>query len=48
MTKHKLSVVEKAGGDVASFEKELGMAEQAIEEAKSEQGLIGKMIEWKP
>jgi NADH dehydrogenase (ubiquinone) 1 alpha subcomplex subunit 5 len=46
--KHKLAVVEKAGGDVKAAEAELGMAELAIEEAKTEQGLIGKMIEWKP
>ncbi|KAK1925586.1 ETC complex I subunit conserved region-domain-containing protein [Papiliotrema laurentii] len=48
LMKHKLAVVEKAGGDVKAAEAELGMAELAIEEAKTEQGLIGKMIEWKP
>jgi len=50
LTKHKLSIVEKAGGDVKSVEQELGegLVEQAIAAAKTEQGLIGKMIEWKP
>ena len=49
LTKHKLSVLEKAGGDVSAVEAELGiLAEQAIVEAKDEQGLVGKMIEWKP
>jgi len=49
LTKHKLSVLEKAGGDVPAVEAELGiLAEQAIVEAKDEQGLVGKMIEWKP
>lgn len=41
-------MVQKAGEDVSVVEEELGMVEQAIEEIKSEQLLIGKMIEWKP
>ena len=50
MTKHKLSIIEKAGGDVKVAENELGegLAEQAILAAKTEQNLIGKMLEWKP
>ena len=47
-TKHKLSILEKSGGDVKAVEAELGMAELAIQQANEEQGLIGKMIEWKP
>lgn len=47
MTKHKLSIVEKAGTDVKAAENELGMAEQAIVDAKDEAGLVSKMIEWK-
>ena len=49
LTKHKLSVVDGASGDVKKVEKELGeMVEQSIESAKDETMLVGKMIEWKP
>ncbi|ORY23375.1 ETC complex I subunit conserved region-domain-containing protein [Naematelia encephala] len=48
LTKHKLSVVEKAGDDVQAIESEFGqIVEVSLEEGKSEQGLIGKMVEWK-
>lgn len=48
LTKHRLAVVERAGEDVSAVEKELGtMVEVAIEEAKCEKELVGKMGEWK-
>jgi len=48
LTKHRLQTVETSGEDVAKFESSLGsMAEVILEEAKAEQMLIGKMIEWK-
>ncbi|EIW72367.1 NADH dehydrogenase (ubiquinone) 1 alpha subcomplex 5 [Tremella mesenterica] len=47
VTEHNLNIVEKAKGDVASVERELGMVEKLIEAAKEEQNLAGKMLEWK-
>lgn len=48
ITKHRLSLVESAGGDIGVAEKGLGgMVETSLEEAKSEQALAGKMVEWK-
>jgi len=51
ITKHRLQIVEKAqqgGDDVKAVEEGLGgMVESIIEEAKAEQGLVGKIIEWK-
>lgn len=48
LTKHRLEVVERAGDDVASIERDLGhMVEIAIEEAKVEKHLVGQMSEWK-
>jgi NADH dehydrogenase (ubiquinone) 1 alpha subcomplex subunit 5 len=48
LTQHRLQTVESSGEDVAKFESSLGsMAEVILEEAKAEQMLIGKMIEWK-
>ena len=48
ITRHRLSVVEKANGDISAVEKELGaMVEQTLVEAKDEEKLTGKMIEWK-
>lgn len=47
ITKHRLQLVEKAGEDVKAVEGELGMVEGILEEAKAEQALVGKMLEWK-
>ncbi|WWC58852.1 uncharacterized protein I303_101397 [Kwoniella dejecticola CBS 10117] len=48
LTKHRLSVVEQASQDVTKVETELGkIIEETLEEAKTEQGLAAKMIEWK-
>lgn len=48
ITKHRLSIVQKANGDITAVEKELGaMVEQTLTEAKDEEKLTGKMIEWK-
>ncbi|ORX37452.1 ETC complex I subunit conserved region-domain-containing protein [Kockovaella imperatae] len=48
-TKHKMSIIDKANGDVKAVEKELGeMAEQSIQVAKDELKLAAKMLEWKP
>lgn len=48
LTKHRLSLVESAGGDVIAAEKGLGgMIETSLEEAKSEEGVAAKMVEWK-
>jgi NADH dehydrogenase (ubiquinone) 1 alpha subcomplex subunit 5 len=48
LTNHRLKTVETSGEDVAKFESALGsMAEVILEEAKSEQMLVGKMVEWK-
>ena len=48
LTKNRLSIVDKSGGDVRVVEKDLGVAEQAIMVAKDELMLAAKMIEWKP
>jgi NADH dehydrogenase (ubiquinone) 1 alpha subcomplex subunit 5 len=48
ITKHRLKLVEGANGDIEAVEKGLGgIVETAIEEAKAEENLVGKMIEWK-
>lgn len=48
LTKHRLQVVESAGQDIAKVEGEFGtIVETLLEEAKDEQGLAVKMIEWK-
>ncbi|WVR06106.1 hypothetical protein IAU60_003136 [Kwoniella sp. DSM 27419] len=48
LTKHRLQVVENAGQDIKKAEGEFGnMIEVILEEAQAEQGLVGKMIEWK-
>ncbi|WVF70227.1 hypothetical protein IAT40_005016 [Kwoniella sp. CBS 6097] len=48
LTKHRLAVVESSGNDIAKAEGEFGnMIEVILEEAKSEQGLVGKVAEWK-
>jgi NADH dehydrogenase (ubiquinone) 1 alpha subcomplex subunit 5 len=48
ITKHRLSLVESAEGDIVAAEKSLGgMVETSLEEAKAEEGVAGKMIEWK-
>ncbi|WRT64401.1 uncharacterized protein IL334_001333 [Kwoniella shivajii] len=48
LTKHRLSIVEQSGEDIGKVESELGkIVELTIEEAQAEQGLVGKMIEWK-
>jgi NADH dehydrogenase (ubiquinone) 1 alpha subcomplex subunit 5 len=48
ITKHRLSLVESAEGDIVAAEKSRGgMVETSLEEAKAEEGVAGKMIEWK-
>ncbi|KAK8866167.1 hypothetical protein IAR55_001318 [Kwoniella newhampshirensis] len=48
LTKHRLSVVEKSGDDVGQVEGEFGkIVELLLDEAKTEQGLVAKMTEWK-
>ncbi|WVW82587.1 hypothetical protein I302_104598 [Kwoniella bestiolae CBS 10118] len=48
LTKHRLELVERSNEDVSKVESELGkIIELTIEEAKAEQALVGKMIEWK-
>ncbi|WWD17626.1 hypothetical protein CI109_102067 [Kwoniella shandongensis] len=48
LTKHRLSVVEKSGDDVAQVEGEFGkIVELLLDEAKTEEGLVAKMTEWK-
>jgi NADH dehydrogenase (ubiquinone) 1 alpha subcomplex subunit 5 len=48
ITKHRLSLVESAGGDIVAAERGLGgMIETTLEEAKAEEGVAGKMVEWK-
>lgn len=48
MVKHRLGIVEQAGGNINAAEQKLGgMIESAIEEAKTEEVLAGKMAEWK-
>ncbi|AAW46747.1 hypothetical protein CNBM2110 [Cryptococcus deneoformans B-3501A] len=48
LTKYRLAIVEKAQGDVEKVESELGsIVEIVIEEAKSEEGLVVKMKDWK-
>ena len=49
LTKRKLSIVERANGDVQAVEKELdeGQIEEAILVAQDELSLVSKMIEWK-
>ncbi|KAL7419227.1 hypothetical protein Q5752_006064 [Cryptotrichosporon argae] len=48
LTKHRLGVVEAANGDVAQVERALGgIVEETLIEARAEQGLVAKMIEWK-
>jgi hypothetical protein len=43
-----LQTVETSGEDVAKFESSIGsMAEVILEEAKAEQNVVGKMVEWK-
>jgi NADH dehydrogenase (ubiquinone) 1 alpha subcomplex subunit 5 len=48
ITKHRLALVDGANGDSAAAETSLeAQVEVAIEEAKDEEKLVGKMIEWK-
>ena len=49
LTRHKLSIVQKAGGDVAAVERELseGQIEQSLNIADDEFKLVSKMLEWK-
>lgn len=48
ITKHRLSLVEGANGNITAVEKELGrQVEETLVEAKDEETLAGKMIEWK-
>ncbi|KAL5535555.1 hypothetical protein ACEPAF_3649 [Sanghuangporus sanghuang] len=49
ITQRKLSIVQKANGDVAAAEEALddGQIEEAIAIAQDELSLVDKMIEWK-
>lgn len=49
LTQRKLSIIEKAEGDIAAAEKELdeGQIEESLDIAHDELGLVSKMIEWK-
>lgn len=49
ITLRKLNIVQNAKGDVGAAEKELddGQIEEAIDVARDELSLVGKMIEWK-
>ncbi|KAJ2913410.1 hypothetical protein MD484_g7010, partial [Candolleomyces efflorescens] len=49
LTRHKLSVVESANGDVAAVELKLneGQIEEALDVASDELSLASKMLEWK-
>ena len=49
LTKHKLKIVETAGADVATAEKQLneGQIEESIDIASDELKLASKMLEWK-
>ncbi|BEI81759.1 hypothetical protein CcaverHIS002_0209190 [Cutaneotrichosporon cavernicola] len=46
--RNRMAIVERAGEDISSAERELGtIVEIAIEEAKIEKHLLGQMGEWK-
>ena len=49
LTRHKLNIVQKANGDVATVERDLneGQIEQALDIANDEFKLATKMLEWK-
>lgn len=48
LTKHRLSAVEGANGDVSKVEAQLEkQVEQILEEAQGEQQLVSKVVEWK-
>ena len=48
LARHKLDVVNKAGDNVKIIEEELGIPAVVSLEAKSENNLILKLLEWKP
>jgi NADH dehydrogenase (ubiquinone) 1 alpha subcomplex subunit 5 len=50
LTRHKLTIVQRANGDIAAAEKELGegQIEESLDIASDELRLVSKMIEWKP
>lgn len=49
LTKHKLTIVQKASGDITRAEAELdeGQIEEALTTAHDELKLVGQMAEWK-
>ena len=49
LTQHKLSIVEKANGDISAAEKELdeGHIEESLDIAQDELNLVSQMAEWK-
>lgn len=49
LTQHKLSIVQKANGDIEAAEKELdeGHIEESLDIAKDELELVAKIAEWK-
>ncbi|KAM5535428.1 hypothetical protein V8D89_010950 [Ganoderma adspersum] len=49
LTHHKLKVLERANGDIATVEKELdeGQIEQSLDIAQDELSLANNMLEWK-
>ncbi|KAI0801304.1 NADH2 dehydrogenase [Fomes fomentarius] len=49
LTLHKLSVLERANGDIAAVEKELdeGQIEESLDIAQDELSLAKKILEWK-
>ena len=49
LTRHKLSIVQNANGDIAAAEKDLneGQIEQSLDIASDEYSLATKILEWK-
>lgn len=49
LTRHKLNIVQTAGGDVSLVEQQLkeGQIEESLDVASDELKLAGQMVEWK-